>query len=484
MADFPIDRPWELVFGGVDEQRLMRHLFPGDGAEHGAIIVAGLHILPNKVRLLVRDVMLAEDGVDHLVGPRGYLMLRAQFVHQHVRHARDERLVYLSVHNHGGSDRVEFSSADLASHERGYPTLLDLVDGLPVGALVFAPAAVAGDIWLPNDTRLRLSRATIVGARRTILRPSPIAAAKGRAPAIYDRQVRLFGDAGQRIFKEAKIAIIGLGGIGSQLAELLARLGVGSFVLIDPDRADLTNLPRLIGARRTDVLISEATAKRFRMLRPLLDRLRRRKVDLAARNIRRANPDARVERIFRSVADQSVAEKLLDCDYIFLAADSMLARLVVNAIVQQYLIPGVQVGARVVADEDTGEVSDVFVVSRPVLPGRGCLRCNSLINPHKLQIEATAVEQAEAQKYGTESPAPSVVTLNALAAADAVNVFQFFMTGLASRGTWDGYLRFKPLIRSAIQDEPRADPRCSECGRSSSSRFARGDGAELPTRTA
>jgi hypothetical protein len=139
MADFPIDRPWELVFGCTDERRLIRHIFPGDGAEHGAIVIAGLHILPNRVRLLVRDVIIAMDGVDHLIGPRGYLMLKAQFVHRYVTHARDERLVYLSVHNHGGFDQVEFSGADLASHERGYPTLLDLVHGLPVGALVLRP---------------------------------------------------------------------------------------------------------------------------------------------------------------------------------------------------------------------------------------------------------------------------------------------------------------------------------------------------------
>jgi molybdopterin/thiamine biosynthesis adenylyltransferase len=264
----------------------------------------------------------------------------------------------------------------------------------------------------------------------------------------------------------------------------LGRLGVGVFVLIDPDRADLTNLPRLIAARRSDVLVSEATAKRFGIFSPLFDRLRRRKVDLAARNIRRANRTARIEKIFGSIADQSVAEKLLDCDYIFLAADAMLARLVFNALVHQYLIPGVQVGARVVSDEQTGAVTDVFVASRPVSPGRGCLRCNSLINPHKLQIEATIAEQADAQKYGTESPAPSVVTLNAIAAADAVNMFQFYMTGLAAPESWDGYLRFRPLSRSMLRDEPRADADCLECGRRSASRFARGDAAELPTRAA
>jgi len=477
MVDFPINRPWELVIAGTDEQRLMGHLFPGGGHEHGAVILAGVHVLHNRVRLLVRDVILAEDGVDHVVGPRGYLMLRAQFIHSHVTRARDERLIYLSVHNHGGSNRVEFSGTDLSSHERGYPTLLDLVQGMPVGALVFARSAIAGDIWLPGETRVRLKQATVVGRSRAVLRPAPIQVSQKTALSIYDRQVRLFGEAGQHILAATKVGIIGLGGIGSQLAELLGRLGVGSFVLIDPERADLTNLPRLIAARRSDVLMSEETALKFGPLSFWFSRLRRRKVDLAARNILRANRSAHVERVFGSILDQHVAERLLDCDYLFLAADSMAARLVFNAVVYQYLIPGIQVGARVVADEETGSVTDVFVVSRPVMPHGGCLWCNSLINTNKLQTEATAQTQARAQDYGTGSPAPSVITLNALAAAEAVNTFQFYMTGLASSETCDGYYRFQPMKRAVTIDEPRADEACTECGRHATSRFARGDGA-------
>ena len=47
---------------------------------------------------------------------------------------------------------------------------------------------------------------------------------------------RLFGDAGQAILREAKVGIIGLGGVGMLLAEYLGRLGVGHFVLIEPER--------------------------------------------------------------------------------------------------------------------------------------------------------------------------------------------------------------------------------------------------------
>ena len=89
-----------------------------------------------------------------------------------------------------------------------------------------------------------------------------------------------------------------------------------------------------------------------------------------------------------SVAEQHNVQQLLDCDFIFLAADQMIARLVFNAIVHQYLIPGVQIGTRVVSDSLSGAVDDVFAVSRPVVPDSGCLWCNRLIDPTKLQIEA------------------------------------------------------------------------------------------------
>jgi hypothetical protein len=460
---------------------MMAHLFCGDGDEHAAVLLAGLQVRKDRVRLLVREVHLAQDGVDHVDGQRGYKMVTAQFMKPFLKRAREQGLVFLSVHNHGGVEVVAFSHDDLASHERGYPALLDIVDGPPVGALVCARAAVAGDIWLPDGTRVVLDRATVVGGSRVIWRPKP-AAQRAEVSQRFDRQVRLFGATGQTMLQDAKVAIVGLGGVGSQLAELLGRLGVGHFVLIDPDRADRTNLPRLIGARSRDVWLAEAQAQRFPAFKPWLDRLRRRKVDLAARNIRQANPKARIERIFGTVVDTNVANRLLDCDFIFLAADEMGARLVVNAIVQQYLIPAVQVGARVVADAEAGDLQDVYVVSRPVFPAQGCLWCNGLIDPTRLQLEMTQSKQRHAQAYGTESPAPSVVSLNALAAADAVNLFQFYVTGLATPDAHTAYRQYRPLGGRLKLVEPRRDPECPECSEKLHSRFAKGDGAELPTR--
>src|ERR1700689_1388107 len=117
-------------------------------------------------------------------------------------------------------------------------------------------------------------------------------------------------------------------------------------------------------------------------------RLARPKVSLARRNILRANPNARVEAIFGDFLEAEIAKRFVDCDYLFLAADTMRARLLFNAIVHQYLIPGVQVGAKISVDRTTGEVLDAYSVVRPVTSGSGCLLCNKLINGAKLQEES------------------------------------------------------------------------------------------------
>ena len=486
MAAFPLNRSqWQLVVPASLYSKLISHLFPGDNDEHGAVITAGTHVLPDgRVRLLARELHLAVDGQDYLPSTRGYRRLRAEFITKHIVPCRDEGLAYLAVHNHGGNDSVEFSTDDIRSHERGYPALLDVVNGPPVGGLVLARSAAAGDIWLPGCERVSLQSVTVVGRQRRILQSRPTASSF-YGPAIYDRQARLFGETGQDILRTSKVGIVGLGGVGSLLAEFLGHLGVGSFVLIDPDRLEPSNIPRVAGAS----FWLARTWLRKRWLPASIGRLAQRlsvpKVALARRGIARVNPSASVVAIHGDVLEPANAAHLLGCDYIFLAADTMRARLLFNQIVHQYLIPGVQVGSKVGTAEN-GDVTSVFSVVRPVAPDKGCLWCNGLINRTKLQAESQTREERKAQRYVDEPEivAPSVVTLNAVGAAHAANDFLFYMTGLSNGLASQDYFRHDPQTRCSWLDEPRKDELCPECGHTPRSRLARGDARTLNTRRA
>ena len=473
---------WRMVFPESLYERLRNHLFPGDGDEHGAVIAAGLARTPvGEMRLLARNLFLAADGQDYIAGKRGYKMLKAEFVRDRVMNCRDEQLVYMAIHNHGCCESVEFSGDDLQSHERGYPALLDIMRGIPVGALVFASNAIAGDIWLPGERRVKLASATIVGRCRRVLRSAPAPAYFSSDPT-YDRQARLFGDAGQAILREAKVGIIGLGGIGMLLAEYLGRLGVGHFVLIEPERVAASNLPRLPGATRWDALMPLRHSK---WLDRAADRWSTPKVRIATRAIRRANRSAKIRVVMRDVTEAVSAAALLDCDYLFLAADTMRARLIFNQIVQQYFIPGAQIGSKVSTDPVNGAVTAVFSMVRPVTPNSGCLWCNQVINPAKLQAEAQTQGERKAQRYVDEPDvaAPSVITLNAVGAAHAANDFLFYMTALMDPSAPNSYLRHMALSRETRLVAPRHDEDCLECGHNPHSRFGRGDARRLSTRT-
>src|SRR2546422_1008889 len=126
----------DVRIGQPHYDELRSHLFPGDRDEHGAVLLAGTVVRDGRLTLLVREVHPAREGIDYVKGGIGYRALHTTFIHRLITRARDERLAYLAVHNHDSDQTVGFSSIDVDSHERGYPALLQIARGMPVGALV------------------------------------------------------------------------------------------------------------------------------------------------------------------------------------------------------------------------------------------------------------------------------------------------------------------------------------------------------------
>lgn len=445
----------DILVTSRDHQRIMAHLFPGDEDEHGAILRAGIVRNGSSMRLLIQDVRPAEFDTDYVPGRYGYRALTPTFIHREILQCRNENLAYLAVHNHGSDRRVAFSRIDLESHERGYPALLDIGRGVPVGALVYGRRSVAADVWLPDGSRRSLGTYRVIGNDITRLYSQP--RRKRGSNAEHDRQVRMFGVAGQHILQSSKVAVVGLGGVGSLVAEYLARLGVGNLVLIDSDEIESSNLSRVVGANRVDVEAGQL------------------KTQIAVRHAREMATHARLEPVVGDVSRNSVAQVLRDCDFIFLAADSMRARLVVNALAHQYLIPAVQMGAKIRrGDGDTLE--DAMCAVRHIRPGTGCLWCNGLIDPAQLAIETKSDTERKEQAYGVQEPNPSVITLNAVAAAHAVNDFLFDFLGLRAREVEAAYHHFHFHRGKAQRVLPRRSPECGECVH----RLAMGDALDLP----
>jgi ThiF family len=470
--------PWRLILPRIVADELAAHLFPGDGDEHGAVLLAGVALDDCGYRLVGRELIVARDGADYIDGIYGYRRLRPEFVRAAIIRARDQGLAYLAVHCHGGTDEVGFSDDDRASQARGYPALLDISRGQPVGALVAANNALAGALWLPDGRVLELTETRIVGSRlRRIY--SVAATAPASVAGIYERQTRIFGPEGQDLLAHARVGIIGAGGGGMLLVEYLARLGVGELVVVDPDRVAPTNLPRLPGTTARD-----AYGVLGRRVGHLLRLRGRAKIEVARRLARAANPNVHFVGLRADVTEAAVAARLRSVDYLFCAADSMGARLVFNALIHQYGIPGVQIGAKVVSD-GVGGLADVRSVVRFVTPDAGCLWCNGLISAKGLAEESLGRAERAAQRYVDDEAitAPSVITLNAMSASIAANDFLLRFTG-AKVAAQAGYLTVDARLGRFVVETPRRDDHCPECGGGPASRASRADSVPLPVRVA
>jgi hypothetical protein len=105
------------------------------------------------------------------------------------------------------------------------------------------------------------------------------------------------------------------------------------------------NLPRLPEATRHDAMTWLNKDGMPPRLRVFGQWFARHKVNIARRIAHRANDAMTMTAVVGDVADDKTAKLLTDCDFLFLAADTMLARDVINQIAYQFIIPTMQVTA-------------------------------------------------------------------------------------------------------------------------------------------
>lgn len=86
----------------------------------------------------------------------------------------------------------------------------------------------------------------------------------------YSRTELLIGEEGLLKLAKAKIAVFGIGGVGSYTVEALARCGVGSLILVDNDKVSVTNLNRQLVALHSTVgrLKTQVAKERIRDIDP------------------------------------------------------------------------------------------------------------------------------------------------------------------------------------------------------------------------
>jgi len=161
----------------------------------------------------------------------------------------------------------------------------------------------------------------------------------------FSRTEMLFGNEGMEKLNEAKVAVFGLGGVGSFVCEGLARAGVGNFVLVDYDKVDETNINR-------QLIATTKTVGKY-------------KIDLMKERILDINPQANVETYKEFyLADSELDIITEDLSYAVDCVDTIMAKIAIICKSKELDVPVISsMGTGNKLDPTMFEIADIYETS-------------------------------------------------------------------------------------------------------------------------
>lgn len=454
---------------------LTRALSPDQGPnadedERGAYCVITRSTGSKRATYLIHEVVVPADGAVEFTSEG--LQFDPDYKHKATERAADvDGGGLLIAHTHPGGKAAPSTGDDRADATDLYTAGQRLDAGAPLASAVYSEAGS----WYVRSCDMDIARlpsqhgkedfgphtatwtpATairVVGTEfNKIETTEPASGPKGATGQIdetlVDSSRRLWEMEGHEKLAGLRIGVIGCGGGGSILSELLPRLGVGEVVFVDYDHLEPSNANRALGASKTDI------------------RERRLKVRVAARVAERSAvaEDFKARPVVGSVVESKRPEydplpHLLDCDIIFTAADLHWARKVVDDIAHTHLIPVIDGGTALETDDDgqlTGDAQSNITLSGP---GHPCLECASMWKPHEAGKNK---EGHRGDVYVDGARAPSVISMNTLVESLTTQRLQAFVLGVAPDAT-KGALRYLPATAETRWREVQLEGRLVGC---------------------
>lgn len=440
----------ELVLAATDADAIRGELTGGKNEACAILYANETSRADGTVRLLVHEIQFptADDYTK-----RGLIEaeLSPEFVARVTKRARREKYSLIFAHSHPGIEAPVFSHIDSLGEKRLAAFLAHRHPALEHAALVVSEGGMRAR-RLGKDEEICV---IAVGTHREVIFDPTMPLPSNLD--IYDRQVRAFGSSGQQALQRLRIAIVGLGGTGSLVAQQLVHLGVRHLILVDPDVLESTNLNRVANAMPGDIGHP--------------------KVEIAARYINAVAEDSTVTCVVGDVTRSNTAKELLNADIIFGCTDSHGSRAVLQQISYQYLIPCIDVGTTIAVSE--GSVTHIYGRVQLLAPGHACFTCSSLLDPNEVRRDMMSDFERQADPYirGAREPAPAVMSLNSTVVSLSVTMLLSMIAGIPVSARHILYNAINSALRNVCA---QPHPNCYICSRSGG--FARGDSWPLHAR--
>jgi molybdopterin/thiamine biosynthesis adenylyltransferase len=229
----------------------------------------------------------------------------------------------------------------------------------------------------------------------------------------FDRQEAFFGKEGQEKLAASRVAVVGVGGLGTHVVQQLALLGVGALLLVDGQDLDETNRNRYIGARHDDPIPGTP------------------KVDIGERIAHDLDPAIVIDKVYNTLISDEAFDAIQRTDYVFGCIDKEGVRLVLNEFCAAYSKPYFDLATEILPGNPSNFGGRVCIA----WDGHGCLNCYEELDGQEAREDLEGPTKQRGDLYGIdrislEVAGPSVVTINGVVASLALTEFMAGVTGL------------------------------------------------------
>lgn len=340
-------------------QKLLGHLIRSDEQEDLCFATYVSSTGSKRLTGIITEILLPEKNEREVHGNVGFMSSYFERVLK-IASERKEGIVFLHSHPYPGWQGM--SRDDITAETRMSPSVFAST-GLPLlGLTVGSDSVWSARFWVKHKTERRKYNRKWCESVRVIGKGLKFFYNDNLLPPSFDsekqlRTISAWGEKTQEDLSRLRVGIVGLGSVGSIVAEILARTGISNFALIDFDSVEEKNLDRLTNVFKKDIGRAKVLAIKD------------------AINRSATSPNVTIEYCECSVCEKEGFETALNCDVLYSCVDRPWGRQILNFVSYAHLIPVIDGGIIVRTNKSNTKIIGADWKAQTVGYKRACLEC-------------------------------------------------------------------------------------------------------------
>lgn len=432
----------------TEEQQgqLSQHLIRSDRQEDLCFALYNPSTSKRRYSGIIKELILPFNGERQI---HGNVSFNPEYFDRVCNFALEKKCGICFMHSHPGKGWQGMSNDDILA-EQMLASRVKAVTGLPLlGMTIGNDEILSGRFWIKTAPKTYIrkwcSNIRVTGKGFKIHfydKLAPIAPVGEE----FIRTISAWGEEKQGILSRLTIGIVGLGSVGSVVAEALLKTGIRNLYLIDFDTVERKNLDRLQGVGRKDIGKAKIDVIKKRLLKQSLFY------------------NLSIKAIPFSIIEETGLQTALDCDILFCCVDRPWPRYVLNCISYANGIPIIDGGIDASINKRGSNLDQARWKAHVIGAGRICLNCLGQYKSEDVSLEQSGL--LEDPTYISNLPKEHFINRGENVFAFSISVAsmemqQFLSLVLQPRGQYYGPKEFDFNSGNIDSDFPfECKPKC------------------------